>query len=64
MSSEVKSLQFSELGLAHEIEKVIKEIGYETPSPIQAESIPATLSGRRKRAPVKQPPLLYPCCQE
>lgn len=46
MSSEVKSLQFSDLGLAHEIEKVIKEIGYETPSPIQAESIPPLLEGR------------------
>jgi len=46
MSSEAKSIQFSELGLAPEIEKVIKEIGYETPSPIQAESIPPLLDGR------------------
>ncbi|NOY70862.1 MAG: DEAD/DEAH box helicase [Gammaproteobacteria bacterium] len=46
MSSESKNLQFSELGLTSEIEKVIREIGYETPSPIQAESIPPLLAGR------------------
>lgn len=46
MSSESKNVQFSDLGLASEIEKVIREVGYETPSPIQAESIPPLLAGR------------------
>jgi len=37
---------FSELGLAPALLKVIKEVGYETPSPIQAQSIPPLLEGR------------------
>ena len=37
---------FSELGLAPAINRVIEEIGYETPSPIQARSIPPLLEGR------------------
>ncbi len=37
---------FSELGLAAPILKAIEEIGYETPSPIQAESIPHLMQGR------------------
>ena len=37
---------FSELGLATPILKAIEEIGYETPSPIQAESIPHLMQGR------------------
>jgi len=37
---------FAELGLAPAINKVIKEVGYETPSPIQARSIPPLLEGR------------------
>jgi len=46
MPSASKNLQFSELGLASELVKVIKEVGYESPSPIQAESIPPLLEGR------------------
>ncbi|ABA87588.1 ATP-dependent RNA helicase DbpA [Syntrophotalea carbinolica DSM 2380] len=37
---------FAELSLCPEINRVIEEIGYETPSPIQARSIPPLLEGR------------------
>lgn len=37
---------FAELKLAPAIHKVIGEVGYETPSPIQAQSIPSLLEGR------------------
>ena len=37
---------FKELGLAPAVYKVINEVGYETPSPIQARSIPPLLEGR------------------
>ena len=37
---------FKELGLAPAVYKVINEVGYETPSPIQAHSIPPLLEGR------------------
>ncbi|NIQ12039.1 MAG: DEAD/DEAH box helicase, partial [Gammaproteobacteria bacterium] len=39
-------LSFGDLGLAPPVYKVIKEVGYETPSPIQARSIPSLLSGQ------------------
>jgi ATP-dependent RNA helicase DeaD len=38
--------QFSQLALAAPILKVIDEVGYETPSPIQAAAIPPLLEGR------------------
>lgn len=37
---------FAEMSLAPAIYKVIDEVGYETPSPIQAQSIPPLLEGR------------------
>jgi ATP-dependent RNA helicase DeaD len=37
---------FTEMALAPALQKVIIEVGYETPSPIQAESIPPLLEGR------------------
>ena len=37
--------QFRELGLAEPILQSLQELGYETPSPIQAESIPLLLDG-------------------
>ncbi len=40
------TLTFSELGLASPILKAVQEAGYETPSPIQAQSIPPLLAGR------------------
>lgn len=39
-------LRFAELGLAAPILQAIDEIGYETPSPIQAQSIPVLMGGR------------------
>ena len=44
--SEETTPTFSELGLAPDVYKVINEVGYETPSPIQAQSIPPLLAGR------------------
>jgi len=37
---------FSELGLAPEILEAIRDVGYEKPSPIQEQAIPALLEGR------------------
>ena len=45
MNSE-DQLSFAELGIAEPVLKVLDEIGYETPSPIQAASIPHLLEGR------------------
>jgi ATP-dependent RNA helicase DeaD len=39
-------LRFAELGLSPPILQAIDEIGYETPSPIQARSIPTMVAGR------------------
>ena len=39
-------ISFSDLGLAQPLLDVLKEVGYETPSPIQAETIPLLLEGR------------------
>ncbi len=38
--------QFEQLGLPENILKALKELGYETPSPIQAKAIPTLLSGK------------------
>ncbi len=37
---------FSELGLRPELQRAIEERGYTTPTPIQAQAIPAVLSGK------------------
>ena len=37
---------FDELGLDPRVEKVLREVGYESPSPIQAEAIPPLLEGK------------------
>ena len=37
---------FEELNLAPQVSKVVADLGYETPSPIQAETIPPLLEGR------------------
>ncbi|OBS08486.1 DEAD/DEAH box helicase [Acidihalobacter prosperus] len=44
--SAVPSPRFADLALAPAILKAVEEIGYESPSPIQAQSIPPLLEGR------------------
>ena len=44
--SETPLPQFSDLNLSAAVLKVVKEIGYETPSPIQAATIPLLLANR------------------
>jgi len=44
--TEDKLTSFADLALAPEIHRIINEVGYETPSPIQARSIPPLLEGR------------------
>jgi len=39
-------IKFTELGLSEQLLKAVNEQGYETPSPIQAQAIPAVISGR------------------
>ena len=39
-------LLFADLGLSEPVMKAVAEVGYETPSPIQAATIPAMLEGR------------------
>ena len=46
MSTETPSLRFADLGLAESVMAAVAEVGYETPSPIQAATIPALLDGR------------------
>ncbi|RKP58961.1 DEAD/DEAH box helicase [Pararobbsia silviterrae] len=38
-------MSFAELGLADEIVRAVRELGYETPTPIQRQAIPAVLAG-------------------
>lgn len=38
-------MSFSELGLSEEIVRAVREQGYSTPTPIQAQAIPAVLAG-------------------
>ncbi len=44
--SSTAEIDFSELGLAKPLLKVLNEIGYEKPSPIQAKTIPVVQAGR------------------
>jgi ATP-dependent RNA helicase DeaD len=41
-----ESIPFSQLGLADALLATLTEVGYETPSPIQAATIPPLLTGR------------------
>ena len=45
MSEQTPTPQFTELGLPDPILRSLKQLGYETPSPIQAQSIPAVMQG-------------------
>jgi ATP-dependent RNA helicase RhlE len=38
-------MNFESLGLSEAIVRAVKEYGYETPTPIQAQAIPAVLQG-------------------
>src|SRR6185503_19367065 len=40
---------FAELGLSEDILAAIKDVGYESPSPIQEQAIPVLLDGRDVR---------------
>jgi len=44
--SESSAAGFAELGLDDKILRALRDLGYETPSPIQAKTIPALLEGR------------------
>ncbi len=46
MSSHATLSLFNQLALAKPVLKAIEDVGYETPSPIQSESIPPLLAGR------------------
>jgi ATP-dependent RNA helicase DeaD len=39
------TIRFDELGLDPRVEKALRDVGYETPSPIQAQAIPPLLAG-------------------
>lgn len=45
-SPEPDQISFADLGLGDRVERALKDVGYETPSPIQAATIPALLEGR------------------
>ena len=44
-SKQITRNEFDEFGLAESVSKAVKELGYESPSPIQTESIPVLLKG-------------------
>jgi len=47
MSTETNTLPaFETLGLSDKVQKVLNEVGYETPTPIQAQIIPSLLDGK------------------
>lgn len=43
---QTETLRFADLGLAENVLKAVEAVGYETPSPIQAQSIPHLLAGK------------------
>jgi len=45
-NTDPSALSFDELSLSTPIKKALDKVGYETPSPIQAEIIPFVLEGR------------------
>jgi len=57
---------FADLGLPAPLLKALNDVGYETPSPIQAQTIPPLLAGkdvlgRHKPAPARRRPLRCRC---
>ena len=60
MTANTEAVPFSDLGLSETVLRAVKSIGYESPSPIQAATIPAMLAGatcsaRRRPAPARPP---------
>jgi ATP-dependent RNA helicase DeaD len=45
MSESASLPSFTELGLSEAVVAALKDVGYETPTPIQAQTIPALLGG-------------------
>jgi len=45
-NTEPSNLSFDDLALSASVVKALKKVGYETPSPIQAEIIPFVAEGR------------------
>jgi ATP-dependent RNA helicase RhlE len=41
-----RKISFNDLGLSEQLLKAVRDQGYDTPSPIQAQAIPAVISGR------------------
>jgi ATP-dependent RNA helicase DeaD len=46
MMAQIPTPTFADLGLSEPLLKVLSEVGYEAPTPIQAKTIPALLQGR------------------
>ena len=46
MSADTQTISFTDLGLPESLLAALREVGYETPSPIQAATIPPLLGGR------------------
>jgi len=45
MNDENKNIEFNDFGLAEPVLKAVRELGYESPSPIQEQAIPILLKG-------------------
>ncbi|MGZ8717999.1 MAG: DEAD/DEAH box helicase [Aeromicrobium sp.] len=46
MTDETPEVTFAELGIDDRLQRVLRDVGYETPSPIQADTIPLLLEGK------------------
>jgi ATP-dependent RNA helicase DeaD len=46
MSKDISANQFEQLGLPDSLLKAVRDVGYETPSPIQSQTIPPLMEGR------------------
>ncbi len=46
MTKEVSPISFDDLNLSVPIMKALKDVGYESPSPIQARTIPLVMAGK------------------
>ena len=46
MTEEASPTSFDDLNLSAPIMKVLKDVGYESPSPIQSQTIPLVMAGK------------------